>query len=198
MIEVGITGGIGSGKSTICRIFEALEIHIYYADEKAKTLINSNKTLIESIKNLFGPGIYDLEGQLNSKKLADIVFKNKSKLTQLNNLVHPYVKEDYKKWVKEQSEKAQPYIIKEAALLIESGTYKDLDKLIVVTAPEKLRIDRVIKRDKVSEEEVRDRMNNQLPEKDKVALADFIIENDEKQMLLPQVLKIHQSLIDAS
>ncbi len=195
VIKAGITGGIGSGKSTVCRIFEKLGIPVYYADERAKYLMQHEHHLIDEIRKTFGSDIYD-NGKLNRKLLAERVFNDSIKLKQLNALVHPAVFHDTEDWVEEQKALKVPYVLKEAALLIESGSYKSLDKLIVVTAPLEIRIERVMYRDNSTKEEIIARINHQLPDEEKVKLADYVIENSgDLEYLEGQVLEIHEKLI---
>ncbi len=195
MRKVGITGGIGSGKTTVCKIFETLGIPIYYADDRAKWLMVNSPALQTGIINLFGKESYDEEGQLNRAYIGGIAFKHPKKLQKLNALVHPAVFVDGENWQQEQLALQFPYTLKEAALLYESGSHKFLDKMIVVTAPEELRIERVMKRDGLDKEAVQDRIARQMPEAEKVAQADYIITNDGQQLLIPQVLEIHQQLL---
>lgn len=162
VLKIGITGGIGSGKSTVCRLFEELGIPVYNADERAKYLMQHEHYLIDEIKKNFGEEVYE-NGQLNRALLASKVFHDKEKVNLLNSLVHPAVFRDSERWIEEQQTAHPPYAIKEAALLIEAGSYKYLDKLIVVTAPLAVRLQRVCERDQVSVEEVQARMKNQLP-----------------------------------
>lgn len=193
--RVGITGGIGSGKSTVCRIFhEVLGVPIFYADIWAKKLIQFDPELRAGIIDLFGPGAYLENGDYNRPYVANIAFSDSAKLAALNALVHPAVEAESLDWHQRQSELGAPYTIKEAALLVESGGYRHLDFLIVVTAPEDLRIQRVIERDGITEEQVRARMRGQLPETDKLNLADFVIVNDGMELLLPQVWAVHQEI----
>lgn len=192
--RVGITGGIGSGKTTVCRIFESLGIPVYYADDQAKWLIDNDASVKKGIVEIFGPQAYTAEGTYDRPFVAGIVFKNKEKLAALNTVVHPAVERHSRDWHKRQSGSGVPYTLREAALMIESGSYKFLDYLIVVSAPEDLRIRRVVGRDGVTEEQVRSRMANQLPEVDKIKLADFVIVNDGIRMLIPQVWQIHRAL----
>ncbi|MBK8704887.1 MAG: dephospho-CoA kinase [Saprospiraceae bacterium] len=192
MKKIGITGGIGSGKTTVCRIFETLGIPIYYADERAKWLMNHDKKLVAAIKELFGSDAYTVEGELNRKYLAQLAFNDRSLLQHLNAIVHPAVFEDGERWFQQQSH--APYALKEAALIYESGGYTQLDGVIVVTAPEPLRIQRVVARDNSTEEEVAARINQQMPEAEKVARADYLIYNDGEHPLIPQVMAIHQRL----
>ena len=193
MLKIGITGGIGSGKTTVCRIFESFNVPIYYADDRAKWLMVNNEFLINGIQQLFGNEAYFDDGTLNRNHISTIAFKNSSKLLELNALVHPFVIKDSEIWY--NSLKNIPYAIKEAALLIESGGYKQLDQLIVVTAPLEERIRRVMLRDSAEREAVEARIAKQMPEAEKVALADFIIENDGTKLLIPQVLAIHHALL---
>lgn len=194
MLKVGITGGIGSGKSTICRIFQSIGIPVYYADDKAKYLMKTDANLISKIKDLLGNDVYDNENNLNTKRIAEIVFNDKEKLKQLNSIVHPAVGIDANNWQKEMEKQGYHYTLKEAALLFESGSYKQLDKIIVVDAPEKLRIQRVMKRDQVSEHEVYNRIKNQWPQDKKNKLADFIINNDGEESIIDQVVLINKEL----
>lgn len=193
MLKVGITGGIGSGKTTICKIFETLGIPVYYADDRAKALMTKDTLLKTEIKKIFGKEAYFRNGRLNRKYLASIVFANPNKLKQLNEAVHPAVFRDSLNWHNQQT---AFYTLKEAALLFESGSYKMLDKIITVIAPQELRIDRVIKRDKTSRDAVITRINKQWPDKEKINKSDFIIHNDGKKSLISQVLHIHNALIN--
>ncbi len=198
VLKIGVTGGIGSGKTTVCKMFEELSIPVYYADERAKYLMQHEHFLIDEIKKNFGEDIYD-NGQLNRQLLASKVFHDKEKVKLLNSLVHPAVFRDTDRWVAEQQATQTPYALKEAALLVESGSHNYLDKLIVVTAPQNVRLKRVVERDNVSSTDVMARMQNQLPEEEKVKLADFVIINDsDKEHLRQQVLKIHQQLVELS
>lgn len=197
MIKVGITGGIGSGKTSVCQVFERLGVPVYYADVRAKQLMEEDKELIASIKHLIGENAYDEHGNLNRKLIADTVFSDEEKLLKLNSLVHPAVARDYESWNEILQRKNYPYSIKEAALLVETGSYKQLDKLIVVTADLESRISRVIARDKASREQVLARINAQIPEEQKAELADFVIRNDAIMELVPQVTKIHFQLLQA-
>ena len=194
-LKVGITGGIGSGKSTVCRIFALLGIPVYDADSQAKRLMTEDKILVAQIKMQFGEQSYAKNGELNRDFLSREVFNNSLKLETLNSLVHPRVGLDSERWMKENSN--APYVIKEAALLFEAGSYKTLDKIIVVASPEELRVNRVINRDKSrTQADVLKIIRNQMPEEDKISRADFIIYNDERELLIPQVLKLHERFIN--
>ena len=195
VIKVGITGGIGSGKTTVCKMFEELGVPVYYADDRAKYLMQHEHHLIDEIKKNFGEDVYE-NCRLNRKLLAERVFNDKAKLSLLNSLVHPAVFRDTERWVEEQKAKKVAYGLKEAALLVETGSYKALDKLIVVTAPLATRISRVSERDQTNEAEIKARISNQLPESEKVKLADFVIKNKSDLLALKeQVLKIHEQLL---
>jgi dephospho-CoA kinase len=192
MKKVGITGGIGSGKTTVCKIFETLHIPIYYADDRAKWLMVNDLALAKGIKSIFGENAYLPDNTLNRKYISDIVFQNQAKLTALNELVHPAVFEDGEKWF--ASQKNAPYALKEAALLVESNSYKQLDALIVVTAPLQTRIERVMLRDNAKKEDVEARIAKQMPEEDKLKYADFVIVNDGEKALMSQVMEIDKKL----
>ncbi len=188
MLKIGITGGIGSGKSTVCKIFETLKIPVYNADISAAKIINTNTELKKALISLFGEDIYTDLGILNRKKLAKIIFSDKEVLAKVNSLIHPAVRADYQEWLEENIE--AKFTIKEAAILFESGAYKQVDKVITVFAPEELRIKRVMNREPITREEVLRRIKNQMTEKEKIKRSDFVIYNDEKQLLIPQVLRI--------
>ena len=196
MLKVGITGGIGSGKTTVCKMFETQGVPVYYADDRAKYLMQHEHFLIDLIKKNFGEEVY-VNGTLDRKLLAAKVFNDKAKLDLRNSLVHPAVYRDTERWVEEQKEKKVAYILKEAALLVETGSYKALDKLIVVTAPLETRIERVSERDKSDAVDVLARVKNQLPEEEKLKLADYVITNNGSlDELAQQVLKIHEKMIE--
>ncbi len=191
-LHVGITGGIGSGKTLVCHLFATLGIPVYYADERAKIILQSNDDVIAAVKNLLGNNVYSDEGILNRKLVATLVFSDSDLLAKYNAIIHPAVLQDSNLWMHQHASSA--YILKEAALLFESGSYKSLDKIICVTAPEILRIERVMRRDTISENAVKQRMKNQWSEAEKAALSDYIIINDGNTMLIPQVMNVHQQL----
>jgi dephospho-CoA kinase len=195
MWQVGITGNMGSGKSTVCRIFNFLGIPIYDADTEARKLMASDDVLMVQIKALLGPSSYRTDGSLNTEYLAGQVFQDARLLKELNALVHPAVARHARAWHQAQT---APYTLREAALLIESGSHKQLDKLIVVSAPEQLRIERVKSRNGWSDDEILARMAKQFPESEKLKLADFIILNDGSCSLIKQVLDIHWQLFIAA
>lgn len=194
--RVGITGGIGSGKSTVCRIFhDALRIPVFYADIEAKRLLNSDPDLRKGIVEIFGPQAYAPDGSYDRVLVAKIAFSDPAKLAALNALVHPAVELASREWHDFQNSLGFPYTLKEAALMVESGSHAQLDFLMVVTAPEDLRVQRVMSRDGLREAEVRARIEQQMPESEKVRLADFVLVNDGRQMLLPQVWAAHQRIL---
>jgi len=190
--RIGITGGIGSGKTTVCQIFATLGIPLYYADDRAKWLMQNDPQLVAALKDAFGEKTFTDQGTLDRAYLAEIVFNNQEQLNILNGLVHPAVREDGIQWDEQHLD--TPYTLREAALLYESGIYQLLDQIITVTAPEALRIQRVTKRDGLSAEQVKARIEKQWPEEKKVELADFVIHNDGQHSLIRQVLQIHQQL----
>ena len=190
MLKIGLTGGIGSGKTTVARIFETMGVPVYYADQEAKRLMQCNQDLIQAIKKHFGENTYQ-NGSINRSYLSEIIFKDNAKLELINNLVHPYTIEDGKIWM----EKLQvPYAIKEAALIFESGSNMDFDFIIGVDAPLNLRLGRAMQRDNQTREQIFDRMNKQLDDRIKIKLCDFVLFNDEQQLLIPQVEALHTKL----
>ncbi|TNE51132.1 MAG: dephospho-CoA kinase [Bacteroidetes bacterium] len=197
-LRVGITGGIGSGKTTVCQIFQTLGIPVYDADHWAKWLITHDPGIKSAIVGLLGPDAYLKDGTYNRSFVANAVFSDRLKLDALNQIVHPAVEGHSLDWHLEQARTGCPYTLREAALLIESGGHKNLDALIVVTAPEEVRIERVMQRDGVTDDAVRARIRNQMPESEKTALADYVIRNDGRHQLIPQVLAIHHALVKRS
>src|SRR5690606_16335447 len=191
MFKVGITGGIGSGKSTVARIFEVLGIPVYYADEAAKQLMNTDPVIRKGIIREFGEEAYK-NGMLDRKYLALQVFNNEEKLSKLNALIHPQTIADAESWAEAQQ---SPYTSKEAALILESGSQNKLDFIIGVYAPAALRIKRTMHRDGISREEVIARMNKQIEENIKMRLCDAVIMNDDRHMVIPQVLQLHELLL---
>ncbi len=191
MIKVGITGGIGSGKSTVCKVFSVLGVPVFYADTTAKQLMNSEPQLREQLVRLFGPAVYLPDQTIDRKYLAGIVFSDKSLLEKLNHIVHPAVRKAFDDWCLRQN---APYILHEAAILFESGFYKMMDKTIMVYTDEHERIERVVKRDKISAEMVTQRMKNQWPDEEKIKLADYVIGNNDRELIIPQIVEIDKKL----
>jgi dephospho-CoA kinase len=194
MLKVGLTGGIGAGKSVLAHFFQVLHIPVYDADASAKKLMLTDTSLKQSIIENFGEESYK-DSQLNRQFLATTVFADKSKLALLNQLVHPVTLADAQQWFAAQD---APYAIKEAALFFESGTSEGLDYIVGVTAPLALRIKRVMQRDKISESNVKERMKHQLEDSLKMKLCDFVIHNNEQELVIPQVLGLHHQLIALS
>lgn len=190
MLKIGLTGNMGSGKTTVSKVFEILGIPVFYADDEAKKVMITDQVLINAIKSAFGEISYFADGTLNRKHIAAIVFNNDSELKKLNSLVHPAVFRAFDEWVKKIDD--VPYVLKEAALLFESDSYKFCDYTIMVQAPLETRIKRVMQRDGLSLEEVERRNSNQFPEEKKTQLADYIVKNDDTQLVIPQVLELHR------
>ncbi len=187
---VGLTGGIGSGKTIVAEVFKKLGIPVYNSDTEAKKLMNSDTDIISKLKMIFGYEIYE-NNILNRRKLAEIIFNNKNKLNTVNSIVHPAVKKHFSIWIKKQT---SPYIIKETAILFEAGINKDVKKIISVISPKKIRINRITARDNTSKKDIIQRINNQSTDEYKIKRSDFIIYNDEKKLILPQILDIHEKL----
>ncbi|WP_158995728.1 dephospho-CoA kinase [Mucilaginibacter sp. L196] len=194
MLKVGITGNIGSGKTTVSKIFEVLGIPVFYADDEAKKVMVNDAILIAELKQAFGEQSYFEDGSLNRKHIAGIVFNNEAELNKLNAIVHPAVFRAFDNWVPQF--KSAPYVLKEAALLFESSSYKMCDKSIMVTAPLELRIARVMLRDGLSRDEILNREARQFSEEKKLQLADYAIKNDNTELVIPQVLALHEQFIE--
>jgi len=196
-LQIGITGGIGSGKSIVCRVFAALGAPIYVADDRAKWLLNHDATLKNAVEKLLGEDAYLSDGQYNRNWVASQVFSNPSLLHQLNALVHPRVWEDTADWVKQHQ--SSPYLIKEAAIMAKAGQNNDLDKVVVVCAPIETRIKRVQQRDpQRTEASIRDIIARQASDDERLKIADYVIDNDESQLLIPQVWALHQAFSESS
>ncbi len=193
MQKIGITGGIGSGKTTASKVFELLGVPVYYSDEESKQLLYNDETIKEKVVALFGNSVLNILGDIDRKALGTIVFKDKEKLQQLNAILHPAVALHFTEWAKTKSN--ENYILKEAAILFESGANKQVEKVITVSAPEDLKIKRAMHRDTISKEQVEQRMKNQMSDEEKIKLSQFVIYNDEEQLLIPQIIKIHKALI---
>jgi dephospho-CoA kinase len=194
MLKIGLTGGIGSGKTTVARVFETLGIPVYYADNRTKELMNNNSTVKENILAHFGAESY-INNELDRKYLASVVFNNKEKLELLNSITHPVTIKDAEEWMQQQK---TPYAIKEAALLFESGAVEHLDQVIGVYAPQHIRVKRVMERDGLPAEEVMKRIGRQLDEDMKMKLCDHVITNNELELVIPQVVKLHEHFLAMS
>ncbi|WP_242926364.1 dephospho-CoA kinase [Pontibacter vulgaris] len=194
MLKIGITGGIGVGKSIVCRLFELLGIPVYDSDARAKWVMQHDVALKQELQDAFGEEAYTLAGELNRPYLASIVFNNPDRLAKLNALVHPHVGADFSNWAKANAK--APYVLKEAALMFESEAWRQMDKIITVSAPLNVRIKRLKQRDPHrTEAEILAIIGKQLPEEEKMARANYIIHNDDKQLLIPQVLQLHQQFL---
>ncbi|MCB9000477.1 MAG: dephospho-CoA kinase [Bacteroidales bacterium] len=191
MLKVGITGGIGSGKTYICKIIEQLGYPVYNADVRAKELTNSNSNIKSAVKSLFGKDIY-VNGELNRSAVAKLVFEDSTLLEKLNRIIHPEVQNDFETWANSNFDNS--IVFKEAAILFESGMYKLMDANILVTAPLNIRIGRVMERDGVSKNDVLKRINNQFSDEEKLKLANYTIVNDGKVLVLPQIINVINEL----
>jgi dephospho-CoA kinase len=191
MIKIGITGGIGSGKSTACKVFRVLGIPVFEADSVAKQLMNTDVEIRARLIDLFGSPVYFPDQTINRKFLAGIVFNNASLLAKLNEIVHPAVRNSFEVWQREQQ---SPYILHEAAILFESGFYKMMDKTITIATNEAERIERVMKRDRITEEQVRQRILNQWTDEQRIKLADFVISNNDNELIIPQIVEIDKKI----
>ena len=192
MKKVGITGGIGSGKSTVCDIFQLLGVPIFHADVEAKYLQNNDLTIIGQLIELFGPDIYLSGGVLDRKKLAGLIFNDQDLLAKVNQIIHPAVRLCFINWSIEFTN--EPYVLYEAAVLLENGYASDFDKKILIIADENIRIERVIKRDSMSEALVRERIKNQMTDGQKISMVEYVIENNNRLLLIPQVIELDQLL----
>jgi len=188
MKKIGITGGIGSGKSTVCHVFKVLGVPVFHADEAARILQETNSDIRLELINLLGKDIYLPNNLPDRKKIAALIFNNSALKEKVNQLIHPAVKENFFSWL--DSYKNEHYIIYEAAILFETGSFKEFDVNILVTADEETRIQRVIKRDHTTREAVMGRIKNQMQDEQKIQFADFIIQNDEKKLIIPQILEL--------
>jgi dephospho-CoA kinase len=191
-MKLGITGGIGSGKTSVCRVFKILGIPVFSADPEASKIMNTDADIIRSITSLLGKDIY-VDGSLNRLKLATLIFNDNKLLQKINSLVHPVVFKHFKIWAQEQN---APYVIMEAAILFESGASKLVDRIVSVIAPVEERVDRVIKRNRLSKDQVMDRIRNQMDDESRIKLSDYVISNSENDMIIPEILKIHRDILD--
>ena len=194
MIKVGITGGIGSGKTTVCKVFQILGVPIYFADIRAKVILDTNEEVKLKIISCFGNELLSDSGFVDRIKLAAFVFNSKEKLEKLNAILHPLVQIDFENWLKQHA--TYNYILKEAAILFESGSFKNLDSIITVIAPLDLRISRVMFRDDISKSQIESRIDKQISDEEKIKRSQFVIYNNEEEFLIPQILKIHKQLLN--
>lgn len=194
MKKIGLTGGIGSGKSTVAKIFNVLGVPVFNADEEGRRLLNEDAEVKQAVIETFGAALY-ASGELDRKALAAVVFKDPASLARLNSIVHPAVRNTFNEWCATRS--AASYVIMEAAILAESGGHAAFDHIVVVTAPEGLRLERVMERDGSTEAEVLARMKNQATDHTRSAIADFTIDNSGEALVIPQVLAVHEKLLHA-
>ncbi len=192
MIKLGVTGGIGSGKTLVCSIISAMGFPVFNADLEARRIVDSNDYVVSSIKKIFGDEIY-INKQLERKKVSEIVFTNPAKLESLNSIIHPAVGAYFNEWLFLNS--MRPLVVKEAAILFESGAYKSVDKSISVIAPIELRVKRVMERDGCSRDSILNRINNQISQEELIKRSDYIIENDGVKLILPQIVRIINDLV---
>ncbi|MGZ5245132.1 MAG: dephospho-CoA kinase [Bacteroidia bacterium] len=190
MLKIGITGGMGSGKTTVCKVFETYGVPLYYADDRAKLVMNQNDEVKKKLKALFGDDIYGEDGILNKKRMSEKAFSNPYMLKKLESVIHPAVAEDFEEWANQFTDK--PYIVKEAAMLFESGSYKHMDKNILVKADLEERLKRIIKRDNTTREKAMLRIDKQWTDEEKEPLSDYILYNNSETLLLPQIIKLHK------
>lgn len=191
MIRVAVTGGIGSGKSVVCEVFDKIGIAVFNADYWAKHIMNNNTDVVKQLKKLLGNDVYRQNGMLDRKKMAEIIFSDTFMLEKVNSIVHPVVRNEFQSWSTKQT---SAYVIQEAAIIFENKQASTFDRIILVTAPEKIRIDRVTKRDRLKANDVQKRINNQLSDEIKKKKSDYIIINDNIQLILPQILKIDKQI----
>ncbi|MGD0757117.1 MAG: dephospho-CoA kinase [Bacteroidales bacterium] len=189
--KLGVTGGIGSGKTSVCRVFEVLRVPVFSADREAQEIMETDDRVIRSLNSIMGKDLY-INGSLDRKELAAIIFNDRTLLEKVNLLVHPAVFDRFRKWASEQT---APYVIMEAAILFESGASKFVDRVATVVAPVEQRVKRVIQRNKLSREQVMERMKNQMDDETRIKLSDYIINNSENDMIVPAILKIHNDIL---
>jgi dephospho-CoA kinase len=190
-MKLGVTGGIGSGKTSVCRVFNVLGIPVFSADPEAREIMENDKSIIRRINSIAGKNLY-INGSLDRMQLATLIFNDSTLLEKVNSLVHPVVFEHFIKWEKEQT---APYVIMEAAILFESGASKLVDRIASVVAPAEERIIRVINRNTLTREQVLERMRNQIDDEARMKLSDYVIHNSEKDMIIPSILKIHDDIL---
>jgi dephospho-CoA kinase len=190
-IKLGVTGGIGSGKTTVCRIFDVLRVPVFSADKEAKEIMESDDRIIRRINSIAGKDLYT-NGGLDRMELATIIFNDNTLLEKVNSLVHPVVIDHFRKWMLEQT---APYVIMEAAILFESGASKFVDRVATVVAPVEQRVERIIQRNKLSREQVMERMRNQMDDEARIKLSDYLIHNSENDMIIPAILNIHNDIL---
>jgi dephospho-CoA kinase len=190
-MKIGVTGGIGSGKTTVCRVFKALGIPVFAADDEARKIMEADPVVIEKVNSIAGREIYK-GGTLNRSELAGIIFNDKELLEKINQVVHPVVSENFNRWQRSQE---ADYVILEAAILFESGSFMNVDRIITVIAPLEERIERVVRRNNLTREQIMERIRNQTDDEFKVSRSDFVIDNSDDQMIIPGILRIHEEIL---
>jgi dephospho-CoA kinase len=190
-IKLGVTGGIGSGKTSVCRVFKVLGIPVFAADFEAKDIMDNDESVKDKINSIAGKDLYS-EGVLDRPGLATLIFNNKILLEKVNSLIHPIVFDHFSKW---ESMQNAPYVIMEAAILFESGAVKLVDRIATVIAPDEEKIERVIRRNNLTREQILERMESQISDEDRISRSDYLIYNSEKDMIIPAILKIHEELV---
>ncbi len=190
-MKLGVTGGIGSGKTSVCRVFNVLGIPVFSADPEARQIMENDEGIIRRINSIAGKNLY-INGSLDRMELATLIFNDQILLDKVNSLVHPVVFDHFKRWELEQS---APYVIMEAAILFESGASKLVDRIVTVVAPMEERVDRVIHRNNLSREQVMERMRNQMDDETRIRSSDYVIQNSENDLIVPAILKIHEDIL---
>ena len=190
-MKLGVTGGIGCGKTSVCRVFNVLGIPVFSSDAAARRIMDSDNEVIEKVKKVVGKDVYS-SGSLDRPELARLIFNNEDLLKKINSIVHPFVFESFELWAKSVS---APYVIMEAAILIESGASKLVDRIVTVVAPVEERIERVVTRNNLTREQVLERIKNQMSDEEKIRHSDYVIYNSEHEMIIPPILKIHDELL---
>jgi dephospho-CoA kinase len=190
-MKIGVTGGIGSGKTTVCKVFNVLGIPVFFADAEATRIMNSDQNIIEKVKSIAGKEVYS-GGELDRPKFAALIFNNQNLLREINKIVHPVVFDNFLSWMPGGN---PDYVILEAAILFESSGAGIVDKTILVIAPEEERINRVLKRNNLTREQVLERIKNQMSDEEKIRLSDYVIDNSEHEMIIPAILKVHNEIL---
>jgi len=198
MLKVGVTGGIGSGKTLICNVFKALHVPVFDSDTEAKKILVSNSLVKTQLCNYFGNSIYLPDGNINRPVFASIIFSHKNELEKANSIIHPVVREYFNEWIQARKAEGAIYVIQEAAILFESGAYKNLDKIITITANEATRIQRIIARDRCTLEKANERIRNQMNDSEKINRSNYVIVNNMDSIVLEQILSLHNSFLSIS
>jgi dephospho-CoA kinase len=191
-IKLGVTGGIGSGKTSVCRVFSVLGVPLFSADQEAREIMGNDKSIMRRVNSIAGRDLYP-DGSLDRMQLAAIIFNDKMLLEKVNSLVHPVVFDHYMKWEKKQT---TPYTIMEVAILFESGASLLVDRILTVVAPVEERINRIIERNQLSREQIQERIRNQWDDESRIKLSDYVIRNSDNEMIIPAVLEIHEELLN--